>query len=147
MQSVPVDAARTVIGQVLGKFVANDSSLFEMIAENIDFRIDHFADEADTSWQQAGSRGALAALIGRLGQEVFPKGTEALGLDCVALGDGWHLTRFHQRFFYGLRKKNVTSLTYIISHEADGRLDYFRENVTNIVDEDRDLTGRKPQYP
>lgn len=89
----------------------------------------------DTAWQQAVSRNALMTVIGRLGDEVFPKGTEALGIDSFALGDGWHLTCFNQRFFYGVRQKTVTSLTYIVSHESDGCLDYFRENVTNIVDE------------
>jgi hypothetical protein len=50
------------------------------------------------------------------------------------LGDGWHLTLFNQRFFYGVRQRDVTSLTFIVSHETDGLLDFFRETVTNIVD-------------
>lgn len=124
----------TVIGQVLIKFAAGDTSLFELIAEDIDFRIDHFRDEADTSWQQAESREGFAQVIGRLGQEVFPKGTEALAIDCFELGGDWHLTCFNQRFFYGVCQKDVTSLTYIVSHEADGQMDYFRENVTDIID-------------
>ncbi|MCO6186587.1 hypothetical protein [Rhizobium sp. L1K21] len=123
----------TAIGQVLTRFAAGDPSLFELISSDIDFRIDHFRDEADTSWQQAKSREGLMAVVGRLGQEVFPKGTEALGIDSVVLGDGWHLTCFNQRFFYGERQRDVTSLTYIISHETNGMLDYFRETVTNIV--------------
>ncbi len=134
MQLKPVATEDTLIGQVLTKFAAGDPSLFELIAEDIDFRIDHFRDEADTSWQHATTKNALAQVIGRLGEEVFPKGTEALGVDCFALGAGWHLTLFNQRFFYGVRQREVTSLTYIVSHETDGQLDYFRENVTNIVD-------------
>lgn len=134
MNLKPVTTENTVIGQVLTKFAAGDPSLFELIADDIDFRIDHFCDEADTSWQIADSRNSLARVIGRLGQEVFPKGTEALAIDCFALGGGWHLTCFNQRFFYGVRQKDVTSLTYIVSHETDGQMDYFRENVTNIVD-------------
>ncbi|MEZ6001585.1 hypothetical protein [Hyphomonas sp.] len=134
MQATHTRTAETIIGQVLARFAAGDLSLFELIADDIDFRIDHFRDEADTSWQLATSREALMGVIGRLGQDVFPKGTEALGVDVFALGDGWHLTRFHQRFFYGERQRDVTSVTFIISHEADGLLDYFRENVTNIVD-------------
>ncbi len=130
----PVATEDTVIGQVLAKFAAGDPSLFGLINEDIDFRIDHFRDEADTDWQQADSRNGLAQVIERLGQEVFPKGTEALAIDCFELGAGWHLTCFNQRFFYGVRQKDVTSLTYIVSHEADGQMDYFRENVTNIVD-------------
>jgi hypothetical protein len=135
MHLTPVASENTVIGQVLAKFAAGDPSLFQLIAEDVDFRIDHFRDEVDTAWQQADSRNSLMTVIGRLGEEVFPKGTEALGIDSFALGDGWHLTCFKQRFFYGVRQKTVTSLTYIVSHEADGCLDYFRENVTNIVDE------------
>lgn len=134
MHLKPVANEDTVIGQVLTKFAAGDTSLFELIAEDIDFRIDHFRDEIDTSWQQAVTRDGLTQVIGRLGQEVFPKGTEALAIDCFALGGGWHLTCFNQRFFYGVRQKDVTSLTYIVSHETDGQVDYFRENVTNIVD-------------
>ncbi|WP_106745379.1 hypothetical protein [Yoonia maritima] len=134
MHLKPVATEDTVIGQVLTKFAAGDPSLFELIAEDIDFRIDHFRDEADTSWQQADSRNSLAQVIGRLGQEVFPKGTEALAINCFELGAGWILTCFNQRFFYGLLQKDVTSLTYIVSHEADGQMDYFRENVTDIVD-------------
>ncbi len=134
MKLKPVNTENTVIGQVLTKFAAGDPSLVELIAEDIDFRIDHFRDEADTSWQQADSRNTLVEVITRLGQEVFPKGTTALAIDCFALGDGWHLTCFNQRFFYGVRQRDVTSLTYIVSHEANGQMDYFRENVTNIVD-------------
>ncbi|MCR9110516.1 hypothetical protein [Marivita sp. XM-24bin2] len=133
MHLKPVATEDTVIGQVLTKFAAGDTSLFELIAEDIDFRIDHFRDEIDTSWQQAETRDGLTQVIGRLGQEVFPKGTEALAINCFELGAGWNLTCFNQRFFYGLRQKDVTSLTYIVSHEADGQMDYFRETVTNIV--------------
>ncbi len=134
MQLTPVTASDTVIGQVLAKFVVGDPSLFELIAEDIDFRIDHFRDEVDTDWQKADTRDALISLVGRLGEEIFPKGTEALGIDSFELGNGWHLTCFNQRFFYGVRQKSVTSLTYIVSHEENGALDYFRENVTNIMD-------------
>ncbi|PIE11167.1 MAG: hypothetical protein CSA72_03320 [Rhodobacterales bacterium] len=133
MHLPPAAPSDTVICRVLEKFAAGDPTLFELIAEDIDFRIDHFRDDAETAWQSANTRNALMAVIGRLGTEVFPKGTELLGLDCFDLGDGWHLTRFNQRFFYGIRQQQVTSLTYIVSHEADGQLDYFRENVTNIV--------------
>ena len=79
MHLKPVATEDTVIGQVLTKFAAGDPSLFELIAEDIDFRIDHFRDEADTSWQQADSRNSLAQVIGRLGQEVFPKLFRAWG--------------------------------------------------------------------
>lgn len=124
----------TVIGQVIAKFVAGDPAMFDLIADDIDFRIDHFRDEIDTSWQQASSREALVDLVGRLGKEVFPRGTRPLGVSGIELGEGWCVTSFHQQFFYGVRQKEVKSLTYILSHEADGLLDYFRETVTNVVD-------------
>nr|WP_272214336.1 hypothetical protein [Marinicella sp. W31]MDC2877076.1 hypothetical protein [Marinicella sp. W31] len=133
-QMQPALSEETAIGQVLTKFTAGDPSLFELISDGVDFRIDHFRDEVDTGWQQAGSRETLMAAIVRLGRDVFPKGTKALGIDSFALGDGWHLTCFSQKFFYGERQRDVTSLTYIISHETDGLLDFFRETVTNIVD-------------
>lgn len=133
MQPTLTKTAETTIGQVLSRFAAGDPSLFELIADDVDFRIDHFRDEADTSWQLANSREALMGVMVQLSQDVFPKGTEALGIDVFALGDGWHLTRFNQRFFFGERQRDVTSVTFIISHETDGMLDFFRETVTNIV--------------
>jgi hypothetical protein len=123
----------SVIGQVIAKFVAGDPAMFELMAEDIDFRIDHFRDDIDINWQHARSREALVTLVGRLGKEVFPRGTRALSVTGVELGDGWHLTSFHQQFFYGVRQEEVKSQTYILSHEADGLLDYFRETVTNVV--------------
>ena len=132
MQTDPISPEDTVIGQVIEKFTTGDPSLFELIAEDIDFRIDHYNDGADTSWQQATSRTELMSVMVRLGTEIFPQGTKALSLDCVALGGGWHITRFNQKFYYGLEQKEVTSLTYIVSHESDGVLDYFRETVTQV---------------
>ncbi|MEP4039043.1 hypothetical protein [Pseudophaeobacter sp.] len=134
MQTTPTNLEETVIGQVLRKFISGDVSLFELISEDIDFRIDHFRDEVDVSWQKAKSREGMIEVIARLGQEVFPKGTKALGLESVDLGNGWHLTRFEQEFFYGVRQCDVSSLTFIVSHEADGFLDFFRETVTNVTD-------------
>lgn len=134
MHMTPVKSETTAIGEVLTKFVAGDPSMFELISDDINFRIDHFRDEADTSWQQATSREGMMAMIERLGREVFPKGTEALSVETFVLGDGWHLTQFNQRFFYGVRQRDVTSLTYIISHETDGVMDFFRETVTTILD-------------
>ncbi|UOA26276.1 hypothetical protein [Pseudosulfitobacter sp. DSM 107133] len=133
MTALLTPATDTAIGQLLHKFTQGDASMLGHVADDIDFRIDHFRDEADTSWQVAGSLDGLIQVLGRLGQEVFPKGTTALGLDTFALGEGWHLTRFHQRFYYGVRQCDVTSVTQIISHEAHGKVDYFRETVTDIV--------------
>ena len=122
----------TAIGQLLSRFVQGDASMLSYVADDIDFRIDHFKDELDTSWQAAGSLTALLAVLDRLGKEVFPKGTQALGIDTFSLGGGWNLTRFHQQFYYGVRQCEVTSLTHIISHETDGKVDYFRETVTEV---------------
>lgn len=128
-----VKSEQTVIGDVIAKFVAGDPTMFDLIAEDIDFRIDHFRDDADVSWQQASSRESLIAVVQRLGQEIFPKGTHALGIDTFTLGNGWYLTRFKQLFYYGLQQRDVTSVTYITSHESDGVLDFFRETVTNVL--------------
>lgn len=132
-QTAPVAASGATITTLLQKFAAADPTMFDLIAADIDFRIDHYRDDADTGWQVARSLPELAAVIGRLGQEIFPRGTRALGIDSHALGNGWYLTNFHQRFFYGLQQREVSSLTHILSHESDGKVDYFRETVTNIV--------------
>lgn len=134
MELKPAPVAETVIGQVITKFTAGDPSMFELIAPDIDFRIDHFRDDIDISWQQAKTREDLMTLVGRLGAEVFPKGTRSLGTRSAELGDGWYLTTFHQQFFYGVQQRDVESLTYILSHEADGLLDFFRETVTTVVE-------------
>lgn len=123
------------IVQVMNKFVAGDISLIEHIAENIDFRIDHFADhDTDTQWQVASNLEQFVSVLTRLSSDVFPKGTTARKVDTYALGNDWYLTQFKQAFFYGVTQKDVTSETYIVSHQTDGKMDYFRETVTNIVE-------------
>ncbi|UOA29750.1 hypothetical protein [Pseudosulfitobacter sp. DSM 107133] len=124
----------TAIGQLMHKFTQGDSSMLTHVADDIDFKIEHYKDDLDTSWQSASSIEGLMEVLGRLSAEVFPKGTLALAIDTSSLGDGWHLTRFNQQFFYGERQCEVTSVTHIISHEFDGKVDYFRENVTNVID-------------
>lgn len=125
--------SQPAIQSVLQKFVAGDPGLMEHMANDIDFRIDHYADDVDVSWQAGKGLESMGAILTRLGADIFPQGTEALDIDVQPLADGWHLTRFHQRFFYGLKGCTVTSLTYIISHETDGKLDYFRETVTGAI--------------
>ncbi len=129
------DATDTAIGTLLQKFTQGDATMLSHIADNIDFRIDHFQDEdgADISWQSAASLPEFLNVLERLGQEVFPKGTQAIGIDTLSIGDDWYLTRFHQKFYYGVRQCDVTSVTQITSHETDGKVDYFRETVTNVV--------------
>lgn len=129
-------AQLTAIDTLLQKFVAGDPSMFNDIAPDIDFAIEHYRDSdgADTSWQRATSLTDLITIVGRLGAEVFQQGTNALKIETTALGNGWHLTEFHQRFHYAVRGKVVESVTYITSHEADGKLDFFREVVTTVDD-------------
>lgn len=130
---IPQDADLAIL-HILSKFETGETSIFSHFADNIDFRIDHYQDDTDISWQAAKSTQELAALMQRLSNDVFPKGTKILSRETTALGDGWYMTRFKQRFFYAVRQKEVESLTYIVSHERDGKLDYFRETVTTVDD-------------
>lgn len=125
----------TAIETLLQKFAEADASMITLLAEDIDFRIDHYKDEADVSWQAGKGLAALGEILQRLAMEVFPKGTKALRIETTALDqEGWHLTRFEQEFFYGLGGFPCRSSTYILSHEADGKVDFFRETVTEIID-------------
>ena len=124
-----------VIHQLLNHFEQGDMALLALIADDIDFRIDHYKDEADTSWQQCQNKEGCINVLTRLNSEIFPKGTVFTGLTSEALGDGWHLTTLDQSFWYGLIEKEVTSKTFIISHELDGQVDYFRESVTSLQHE------------
>lgn len=122
--------AQPLITNLLQKFEAGDPGLMQLIAADIDFAIDHYQDEADTSWQRARDIEGFGAVLTRLGSDIFPQGTKILGLETQALGGGWHHTRFEQEFFYGLRGCMVRSETFILSHEDGGKLDFFREVVT-----------------
>lgn len=122
------------IQQVLSKFETGDASIFTHLADNIDFRIDHFQDDIDVSWQVAQSTEEMMTVMQRLAAEVFPQGTKILSKETTDLGNGWHNTRLNQRFFYAVRQKEVESITYILSHEAEGKVDYFRETVTTVDD-------------
>lgn len=122
------------IQQVLSKFETGDASIFTHLADNIDFRIDHFQDDIDISWQVAQSTEEMMTVMQRLAAEVFPQGTKILSKETTDLGNGWHNTRLNQRFFYAVRQKDVESITYILSHEAEGKVDYFRETVTTVDD-------------
>jgi len=137
--SVP-ETTQIAIRRVLEKFIAGDASLFDDISPEINFRIEHYRDETDVSWQAATSLNALVEVISRLGVEVFPKGTAAIGIDSLALGNNWHLTRFEQQFFYAVRQNMCQSVTFILSHEEDAKLDFFREIVTTVDDVVKDLT-------
>ena len=122
------------IDQVLAAFAQGDvPTLLNVIADDVDFRIDHYRDDADTSWQVAGNKAELLAVLQRLGAEVFPRGTAIVRTHSQDLGNGWVLTQFHQRFFYAVQQREVESVTWITSHSQGGQLDYFRETVTTIT--------------
>lgn len=121
-----------LIEQVLRLFEAGDPAILTLLAEDIDFRIDHYKDDADTTWQQARGMGAFGPVLQRLGQEIFPQGTRIRDLTTKTLCDGWAMTRMEQEFFYPRRNGMVNSVTYIITHEEAGQIDYFRETVTTI---------------
>jgi len=124
---------RFPIDHVLAAFAQGDvPTLLAYIADDVDFRIDHYRDTADTSWQQARSKMDLLAVLQRLAVEVFPKGTQIVHTHSTPLGSDWVLTQFHQRFFYAVQQREVESLTWIVSHSQNGQLDYFRESVTTI---------------
>jgi hypothetical protein len=120
------------IHQLLNRFEQGDMTLFALIADDINLRIDHYKDDADIGWQQCENKAGFAELLARLSTEVFPKGTRITGLSSAALGDDWYITTFDQSFWYGLAEKQVNSRTYIVSHEQDGKIDYFRENVSTL---------------
>ena len=125
--SLPID-------HVLMAFAQGDvPTLLNVIADDVDFRIDHYRDDADTSWQVARSKAELLAVLQRLGAEVFPRGTAIVRTHSQDLGNGWVLTQFHQRFFYAVQQRDVESVTWITSHSQGGQLDYFRETVTTIT--------------
>ena len=122
------------IDQVLTAFAQGDvPTLLNVIADDVDFRIDHYRDDADTRWQVAGNKAELLAVLQRLGAEVFPRGTAIVRTHSQDLGNGWVLTQFHQRFFYAVQQRDVESVTWITSHSQGGQLDYFRETVTTIT--------------
>ncbi|GAB2187521.1 hypothetical protein [Roseibium sp. LAB1] len=123
---------RIAIHRVLDLFEKGSPELFGELSDQLDFRIDHYRDETDISWQTASGLEEMAVVLQRLAQEVFPKGTHVLGLASQALGQGWFFTRFEQRFFYPVKDCECESITYILSHESDGKLDFFRETVTTI---------------
>ena len=122
------------IDRVLAAFEKGDvPTLLGSVADDLDFRIDHYRDGADVAWQQAQGKAGVLAVLQRLAAEIFPQGTRILRAHSQALGDGWVLTQFHQRFHYGLQQREVESQTWIVSHSRDGLLDYFRETVATIT--------------
>lgn len=122
------------IDRVLTAFEQQDvPTLLAAVADDVDFRIDHYRDDADTSWQIAHNKADAMAVVQRLGAEVFPRGTKILNIRSQPLGDDWVLTQFQQRFFYAVQQREVESVTWITSHSRNGQVDYFRETVATIT--------------
>lgn len=121
------------IHQLLNLFAKGDLNMLDHLAENIDLRIDHYDDDADTSWQKCQNKADFISVLQRLSEEIFPKGTTILNLTSERLAQDWYITTFEQEFWYGLAKQDVFSRTFIVSHESDGKVDYFRENVTTLL--------------
>lgn len=122
------------IDRVLAAFEKGDvPTLLGSVADDLDFRIDHYRDDADTSWQVARNQADLLTVLQRLGTEIFPRGTQIVHTHSQPLGDDWVMTQLSQRFFYGVQQREVESLTWILSHSQNGQLDYFRETVTTIT--------------
>lgn len=122
------------IDRVLTAFEQQDvPTLLATIADDVDFRIDHYRDDADTRWQIARNKAEAMAVVQRLGVDVFPRGTKILHTHSQPLGNDWVLTHFHQRFFYAVQQREVESVTWITSHSQNGQVDYFRETVTTIT--------------
>lgn len=121
------------IDHVLQAFAAgNVHALLGHMSDDIDLRIDHYRDGADTRWQIACGKSSVPALLQRLATDVFPSGTRINVAESRDLGDDWVLTRLEQQFFYAVQQREVSSQTWILSHSVDGQLDYFRETVTTI---------------
>ncbi|MEP1933157.1 MAG: hypothetical protein ABJN98_19480 [Roseibium sp.] len=121
-----------LIDTLIRLFEAGDPAIMTMISNNIDFRIDHYNDDADVSWQQASNLQEFGGVLTRLATDIFPKGTKIIALESESLDDGWVTTRFRQQFFYGLMQQMVESATVILSHETDGKIDFFRETVLTV---------------
>lgn len=121
------------IHELMNLFERGDMSLLEKVTDDIQLSIDHFKHDADTEWQQCEDKQGLLRVLTRLAEEVFPRGTEITQLSSQSLGKGWYLTNLEQRFWYGLEQKNVKGSSFILSHEEDGRIDYFKETVTSVA--------------
>ena len=121
-----------LIHQLLNKFEEGDLSLLDLISDNIDFCIDHYDDDTDISWQKCKNKENFITILTRLTAEVFPQGTKIIHISSNALKSGWYMTIFEQQFFYGVKEAEIFSRTFIISHEVDGKIDYFREHVTEM---------------
>jgi len=118
---------------LMNAFEKGSMDLFNYVDSELDLAIDHFRDSVDTKWQTSKNLEELGNLLGRLKAEVFPKGTHILRLESLDIGDGWHLTFLEQEFWYAIESQDVVGKSVILSHEIDGKLDYFRETVQSVT--------------
>jgi len=121
------------IHQLMNRFEQGDMSLLDQVADDIHLSIDHFNHNADTGWQRCAGKQDLIRVLTRLAEEVFPKGTKFTHLSTRALGEQWYLTKLEQKFWYGLEQQEVKGESFILSHETDGKVDYFKETVTAVI--------------
>ena len=122
------------IHNLMNEFELGGIGLFDYVDTELDLSIDHFKDDADTQWQKSKNAMELGNLFGRLQTEIFPKGTKILRLESQSLGEGWYITHLSQQFWYGLKKEEVIGRSLILSHESDGKVDYFRETVQSVIE-------------
>ena len=126
------ETSSLAIDQLLRAFEAGSPALLDYIDDQIDLAIDHYQDDADISWQRCRGKMQLLEVLARLGQEVFPQGTTITHLSTTPLGNDWYLTQLQQRFWYGVDEALVKGTSLIISHENNGKVDYFRETVQAV---------------
>jgi len=124
-----------VVDELLYAFERGDVAKMDtLLSDDFNLRIEHYGDdEADVSWQHSANKTEFYILLERLSKEVFSKGTQILSLETTLLADGWTLSKFKQKFFYAVRNREVFGETWILAHEKDNRLDYFREIATPVV--------------
>jgi hypothetical protein len=121
-----------LVHQLLNKFEQGDLSLLDLISDKIDFRIDHYDDDTDIEWQECKNKQEFVTVLQRLTTDIFPRGTKIIDMSSNVLKSGWYMTIFEQQFFYAVKGVEIFSRTLIISHELDGKIDYFREHVTHM---------------
>lgn len=77
------------IDQVIAAFANGDvPTLLGHVADDVDLRIDHYRDGADTRWQVASDKQGLIAMLQRLAVEVFPGARRS----CTPTASRWATT-------------------------------------------------------
>lgn len=123
----------SAIEQLMNRFEIGDMSLLDYVSDDVDLAIEHYRDSTDTSWQRCQDKQGFMALLTKLGSDVFPQGTNIIQLNTVSLGQEWYQSLLVQEFWYGVESRKVKGSSIIISHEDDGKVDYFREIVQSVI--------------